>query len=531
VEQTGVYIPSDELESKLHEINRSWAVVRIGNRTRYLHENDEGDIELYDNKSIHGWFSNWFYYWIDDDGEHSSTILPVWLKWQYRRQYRGLRFCPQPEGAPKGIFNTYFGFTVEPAKGSWKRLLGHIYRNVCRRDPVYFRFFIAWLAQLVQQPHIKPGTNIVLKGKEGVGKSKVGEWFVALFGRNSIVVAESERITGRFNAHLENKLFLMAEEAFWAGDKAAEGKLKDLATGTNFSYERKGLDPYEGRNYTRIMIASNEDWVVPASSGGRRWFVLEVGDGRQKDYAFFAGIDAEMETGGLAAMLYDLQHTRLPDQVNVRSAPVTPWLVEQRLHSYDNKRRWWRGVLQEGGFRDNATGTFVALEADRPTAIKREDVFASAKQYFVGPKGVDPTPSEVGQFLNKILGNLAESRPRIDGQRYWCTIFPPLKNMREQWRQETGEVIGENTPTIRPSAGAGDANEAPSFRDAPVEGTKSELGSHPFDASMDHPIDDAVQEAWASGVTDPTELAEAASAAADTPRKRESCIRGTRKWN
>lgn len=504
---TGVYIPAHELDTKLHEINLTWAVARVGNRTRFLHENEEGEIELYDAKSMSAWFSNWSYYWIDEDGvEKSAAILPKWLAWQYRRQYRGMRFCPQPEGAPPGVFNTYFGFTVEPKKGSWKRLLAHIYRNVCRRNPEYFRFLIAWLAQLVQEPHIKPGTNIVLKGKEGVGKTKLFEWIAALFGRNAIVVSEAERITGRFNAHLENKLFLVAEEAFWAGDKAAEGKLKDLATGKSMSYERKGLDPYEGENYTRIAAASNEDWVVPASSGGRRWFVLEVGDECEKNHAYFAAIDKEMEEGGLAAMLHDLQRSPLLEQVNVRSAPVTPWLVEQRLHSYGNKKRWWRGVLLEGGFLNPDKDHFVELNEDRPTAIKRDDIYASAKQYFLGPKGVDPTPSEVGQFLSKMLGELEECRPRIEGQRVWCTIFPPLKELREKWRADSGETIV--SPVQSAAAQPGNA----------TEGTTYPSGFDGFDLSGDF-VHGSVSAACEAGVTDGEELARVAERAAATLRK------------
>jgi hypothetical protein len=449
--RTGIYIPRADLEAKLHEINENWAIVRIGNKTRYLHLSVEGDVELYDSKSVSDWFSNWFYYTVTQQGTRTDLIFPAWCRWQYRRQYRGVRFCPEPQGAPEGVFNTYFGYSVEPKRGSWKRLLAHIYRNICRRNPIHFRFFVAWLAQLVQSPHIKPGTNIVLKGREGVGKSKVGEWIKELFDRNAIVVSEAERITGRFNGHLENKLFMMAEEAFWAGDKAAEGKLKDLATGTHMSYERKGLDAYEGKNYTRIMIASNEDWIVPASSGGRRWFVLEVGDEHQKDFGYFAAIDAEMRNGGLEAMLYDLLQTDLPQTVQVRDAPVTPWLVEQRQHSYSNKHRWWRGVLQEGGFRDNGADTFVPLNLHAETAVRREDTFSSAKPYFAGPRGVDPTPGDVGQFISKMLGKLNECRPTIDGKRCRCTIFPPLEEMRQRWLEETGERIEEESTRKAPS--------------------------------------------------------------------------------
>lgn len=440
-DQSGVSVHRDDLGKILKLINESWAVVRVGGKVRYLHQSHEGDVELYDAASAAGWFANWEYCWEEDRKPQSAPIFPRWQKWKYRRQFLGIRFCPEPSGAPDGYFNTYAGMTVKPQRGGWNKLKAHIYRNICQRNPEYFRFFIAWLAQLVQEPHIKPGTNIVLKGGEGVGKSKVGEWVVKLLGRNATTVAEAERITGRFNSHLENKLFLMAEEAFWAGDKAAEGKLKDLATGTNMSYERKGLDPYDGKNYTRIMIASNEDWVVPASSGGRRWFVLEVGNEHQKDFAYFAAIDQEMANGGLPAMLHDLLNTPLPMQVNVRSAPITPWLVEQRLHSYDNKYRWLRSVIADGGFWDNTYGTFVGLNEAEPTAVSRDIVYASARQYFRGPKGVDPSSSEVGQFIRKIFGDLSESRPRHDGQRKWHTVFPSLTEMRTRWMKVTGEVI------------------------------------------------------------------------------------------
>jgi hypothetical protein len=506
-ERTGVLIPVSRLDEMLHKINEQWCVIRVGNRTRYLYESEDGTIELYDKKSLDGWFSNWIFYRQNDDGSFSySPILPQWIKWQYRRQYRGMKFCPEPQGAPAGVFNTYFGFSVTPQRGSWRRLKQHIYRNICQRNPVYFEFLMAWLAQLVQQPHVKPGTNIVLRGKEGTGKSKLGEWLLKLFERNAMVVASEEQITGRFNAHLENKLFVMAEEAFWAGDKAAEGALKDLATGLEKTYERKGLDPYPGKNYTRLMIASNEPWVVPASSGGRRWFVLEVGDEHEKDYAYFAAIDDEMAAGGLSAMLYDLQQTRLPKMVNVRSAPVTPWLVEQRLHSYDNKKRWLRSVLQEGGFRDNGAGTFVALQMDRATAIKREEVFASAKPYFVGPKGVDASPSDIGGYLNKFFGKLQESRPRSEGRRHWCTIFPPLTEMRQRWFEDTGENLADDYSFQS-------TDNRSSVQDAPVEAEAEPMGSEFDDAYGATPTDDAVGRAWAEGVREPDQLAAAAEAA------------------
>ena len=324
-------------------------------------------------------------------------------------------------------------------------MLGHLYRNVCRRDRHHFRWLIAWLAQMVQQPHIKPGTHVVMRGKEGVGKSKLGEWIIRLFGPNAMPITSASRLAGRFNAHMEALLFGLVEEAIWAGDKTAEGSLKALATAEELDYERKGLDPVRGRNYTRLMFASNEDWVVPSASGGRRWFVIEVGDEHEKDNEYFKALDDEMNAGGLSAMLYDLQRHDF-SAVNVREVPVTEWLVDQRLHSYDTKKRWWRDVLVQGGFRidDGIGAEFVAI-GETFTTVAKEDVFRSARPHF-GTERRKATESDVGTFLSKMLKDVVGfgEGPRVgnrSGGRTRTYNFPPLFALREAWKEATGEDI------------------------------------------------------------------------------------------
>jgi hypothetical protein len=76
-ERTGVYIPECEVPTKLREINGSWAVVRLGNRVRYLHENPDGDIELYDAKSLADWFGNWIYYYYDNYGNLRDAAIQL----------------------------------------------------------------------------------------------------------------------------------------------------------------------------------------------------------------------------------------------------------------------------------------------------------------------------------------------------------------------------------------------------------------------------------------------------------------------
>ena len=86
------------------------------------------------------------------------------------------------------------GLNAAPKRGSWKRLQRHVWENVCQRNPEYFRWMIAWMAQMFQQPETKPGTHLVLIGKEGVGKSKLGEWIATALQSSAMTLTSGERL-------------------------------------------------------------------------------------------------------------------------------------------------------------------------------------------------------------------------------------------------------------------------------------------------------------------------------------------------
>ena len=91
-------------------------------------------------------------------------------------------------------------------------------------------------------------------------------------------------------------------------------------------------------NFLHVMMACNEEWVVPASLEARRFFVWMVSDAHKDDHAYFGAIWEEMEAGGYAAMLHDLLHIDLTD-FNVRRVPVTEGLQEQKKLSLDTSQR------------------------------------------------------------------------------------------------------------------------------------------------------------------------------------------------
>jgi hypothetical protein len=97
-------------------------------------------------------------------------------------------------------------------------------------------------------------------------------------------VSQRKQIVGQFNSHIATTLLMVCEEAFWAADPQAEGVLKDLITNKKVLIEKKGRDPIQSDNYTRLALISNSEWVVPASlKDERRFFVLRCSSERQGD--------------------------------------------------------------------------------------------------------------------------------------------------------------------------------------------------------------------------------------------------------
>jgi hypothetical protein len=124
-------------------------------------------------------------------------------------------------------------------------------------------------------------------------------------------------VTGRFNSHLVLALLLPADEGFWAGDHAAEGKIKDLVTGDFHFIEFKGREPIKIRNYVRLLVTGNPDWLVPAGMEERRFAVFDVGEDHMQDHAYFAAIEKQMNEAGREALLdyllgFDLSTVYLP---------------------------------------------------------------------------------------------------------------------------------------------------------------------------------------------------------------------------
>lgn len=425
------------------QLNTEYAYVLIGGDYAILRETtDENDKPVVKYLSP-GAFKTKFPGIYMPSGKRQLPIAQAWLDWPQRRSYDGLVFAPGGK-VPKRFYNLWRGFSVEPWPRNEKPLpahqkaltafIEHTRKNVCGGDEFLTRWLLGFFAHLVQRPDEKPLVALVFRGSKGVGKNALVERVGHLIGAHFAVVANQRYLTGQFNSHLEHALFIVFDEAFWSGDKKAEGQLKDLITGQHHFIERKGYEPYKAANRTRVAILGNEDWIAPASHDERRYTVFDVGDGRKKDRAFFQEMREGMERGGYRLLLRYLLDFDLTG-IDINEAPATQGLLDQKHASLGMTEEWWLECLREGKI---IGGDFDGWPETSGTDQLRQAFSRHARER--GIRSRLPADTSVGRILDKCAG-FKRKRIRSGDKLSYVYVVPALGTARDSWERYIGHRV------------------------------------------------------------------------------------------
>jgi hypothetical protein len=365
-----------------------------------------------------------------------------WLSQEERRQYE--RVAYDPGNTDPATFNLWRGFSCEPVKSDCGLYLDHLLQNVCGGNKEHFTYLLNWMSRAVQQPGTQGEVAVVLRGKEGTGKGIAIGQFGKLFGTHFLQVSQPRHLVGNFNGPLQSVSLLFADEAFFAGDRSHEGVLKALVTEPTLQIEIKGVEPITAKNALHTMMSSNSDWVVPAGADARRFFCLNVGDGRKQDTGYFDPIVRQMDNGGRAALLHELLARDLKG-FNVRRVPATDMLRDQQSYSR-------RGV--------DALAYILADSGELPCALREFPHIAMTAGESKG-EGFIPEAHRLVPDLKRMASSTIKKELR---DKYGCKhyrsngqngiIFPELGKLRAQFPKQDhwGEGDVWAAPPAEPSA-------------------------------------------------------------------------------
>jgi hypothetical protein len=231
---------------------------------------------------------------------------------------------------------------------------------------------------------------------------------------------------------------VFADEAYTVADKSAEGRFKALITEPTIALEGKGRDVIIVPNHVKVMIASNEDWVVPAGEMERRFVAQEVANDHAQDPAWFKPLYEQLNAGGLEAMLFDLLNRDLGDW-HPRQIVRTAALAEQQAKSLSPFDAWWEDLLQDGylpagdddgqvisnEYRVRKSDGYFTDNSKRTWFENRRGLYEQARTS--SPELKRRTDAAFGRYLRK-RGCVSE---RVCRKRGWQ--LPPLDQARAEW--------------------------------------------------------------------------------------------------
>lgn len=346
-----------------------------------------------------------------------ATHAQAWFKNKRRYQYiDGIVFIPfqyvngfekRPQISPKKL-NLWEGYSVKAVqgkRGALERIYYHIEHIICNDDPACIEYLLNWIARGFQYPEKTGQVATILRGLKGCGKGTIAILIKFIFGQHSLHITNAKHLVGNFNGHLSDCCFLFADEAFFAGDKQHENIQKALITEPTLMVERKGIDAIEMPNRLKILMASNNDWVAPASKDERRYFVLDVSSEKIGDTEYFNALHKDISNPDIqAAFLFDMLNRDISN-FTVGKVPDTKALQHQRLQSLDSFGCYWHDVLQRGFIYQSQHGNDLLNYWNYEIAV--ELVQRGYEQWFnknkVGQFGIVPR-EKVGRYLTSWYG-------------------------------------------------------------------------------------------------------------------------------
>jgi len=433
----------NEILSPVKELNKTYGFIVLGGQSRILRRRSDRSIEYMRVQAFHDSLKAQQI----QMGKSWKQLSEVWFKSPERANYDYVNLMPCQK-APPNVFNLWQGFMVEPLEKNEKptpemvegvRIFKeHALDNVCKGSAELFSWLMGYFAHLIQKPYEKPLTALVFKGEKGVGKNALIDRVGKLIGAHYKTAPNKRYLVSNFNAHMANLLLFVLDEAVWSGDKQAEGALKDIITGNEHLIEPKGNEVYSTKNLTRIVLLSNEDWVVPATRDERRFAVFNVSSDRRGQNSYFKKMRILLdEKGGNRLLMREFLDFDLKT-VDVNVAPITEGLLDQKLQTLNVVQSWLYSCLQEG--------VFINLpfnDKEWMTNVNRNDLRDACISFakYRNVRSWLPDASAFGKDILKCIPKIKTKRVTINGERQRVYVFPKLAECRDLFEEFIGHKI------------------------------------------------------------------------------------------
>ena len=319
------------------------------------------------------------------------------------------------------LLNLWTPPSLEPVEGDVQMFLDHL-ALIFDGDDEATRYFLNFLAHLVQRPGRKIRAALVITGRQGTGKSVLAKIACKIVGEQNSNTLSPLEVASQFNSWIERSRMTVIEEMTMDDRKSTAARLKSWITDDTLLINRKGVAQYKIRNHTHFFVLSNEENPLKLDQDDRRYFVWNS-QARPRDPAYYATLHAWLDDGGYAKILHFLLEYDISGFNPFQTPPHTQGRADLIRHGMADAELWLREA-------------FEACEApfDRDLVVV-DDV----SHYISKMVGLRASPKMVVRVLND-LGARSLGQKRIGGRklRFWA-----VRNIERWLNVPEGEIAVE----------------------------------------------------------------------------------------
>lgn len=246
-------------------------------------------------------------------GFNTLPFINKWIGFTHNiRRKDDVDIYPNSKDCPNNIFNLWRPFAMEllTEPYTYKQIelefiLNHI-KILCNHDENVYDYFIKWIAQMIQYPHIKSIMPTFISG-EGAGKGTLFKLFEKMLGVEKVfeTTNPSRDVWGDFNGMMCNCFLVNLNELSKKDTMEAEGKIKGLITDNTLAINQKGLPQYKIKSYHRFITTTNKEEPINSTKGDRRNLIIRSSDEKKGDFIYFETIHKYLEDSDVIKTCYD----------------------------------------------------------------------------------------------------------------------------------------------------------------------------------------------------------------------------------
>ena len=434
------------IDYTVHKKMSKYAFMMMDGKTGLIKTDMDKDLTLFTSRSVKDKFLNNNIFTKDPQNIKSTTKIDVvkyWMESKKRKDYESVVFTDE-DVSNTLKYNLFKGFKYTPinhADIDIQIFLDLVYEVIANKDELFYNVTLAFIAQILQDPMNKLGTSLVIYGEKRIGKGTFVKLIGELIGPDHYFqTSQSDKVFGRFNIQLLKSVLVYLNEAFWSGDSSMEGNIKSLISDDEMTYEIKGGAIFGDKNVTRLILDSNDKYIVPATEDEGRYICLSASSSKKNDKDFLGEVnELRKRKKAMEKIMYFFMNLDYkPFEKYLREAPKNKFFIEQVIQHFTKIQEWWHRNLEEG----NIYNVHYITTADG-IKIANETLWDSFKLYHKGKTQYEKQSGFYSDFKSMIsetcvLKNNIKVNSTVNGK-----LITNLPTCREQFRKKYGVTFDD----------------------------------------------------------------------------------------